>query len=85
MAVAFNNPYTAVIRGHAADYFASGAVSPYRTLWAMAIKTYHHHRTLEDYLAAFLDAGLRLTRLADLTGMAVQGLPRFMLLGLAKE
>jgi hypothetical protein len=64
-------------------------------LWAAGIKTYHHHRTLEEYLDAFVAAGLRLTKLADLPGyMSVHGpetilsegyrFPHFMLLAFAK-
>jgi 2-polyprenyl-3-methyl-5-hydroxy-6-metoxy-1,4-benzoquinol methylase len=33
LALALNNPYGAVIHSHVADYFDSGAVSPYRGLW----------------------------------------------------
>jgi 2-polyprenyl-3-methyl-5-hydroxy-6-metoxy-1,4-benzoquinol methylase len=95
MVHALNNPYGAVIRKHVADYFDSGAVSPYRGLWAAGIKTYHHHRTLEEYLDAFLAADLHLTKLVDLPGHAIPHgphsilpdgyrFPRFMLLALAK-
>jgi hypothetical protein len=45
-------------------------VSPYRGLWAVGIKTYLHHRTLENYLDAFLAAGLQLTKLADVPALA---------------
>ena len=65
LALALNNPYGAVIRQHVADYFDSGAVSPYRALWATGIKVFYRHRTLQDYLDAFLAACLRLTKLAD--------------------
>jgi hypothetical protein len=50
------------------------------------IKVYHHHRTLEEYLDAFLGAGLRLATLADLPAVSSGALPegyrfpRFMLL-----
>jgi SAM-dependent methyltransferase len=91
----FNNPYGGVIHRHVADYFDSGAISPYRGMWTQGIKTYHHHRTLENYLDAFLDAGLRLTKLTDLRSLADDHppwailpdgvtFPRFMLLGFAK-
>jgi SAM-dependent methyltransferase len=94
-ALAFNNPYYAYLSRHVTDYFDSGHVSPYRGLWASGIKVYHYHRTLEDYLDAFLAAGLRLVKLADLTGLAgahpphsmvPEGdrFPRFMLLGFGK-
>jgi len=95
LALAFNNPYSAVIRKHVTDYFDSDAVIPYLGLWAAGIKTYHHHRTLEEYLDAFLVTGLHLTKLADLTGIACvhepstifpewYRFPRFMLLAFAK-
>lgn len=95
LVLALNNPYGAVIRRHVADYFDSGAVTPYRGLWAAGIKVHHHHRTLEEYLDAFLAAGLCLTKLADLPAVvSTQGadtilpagcrFPRFMLLAFAK-
>jgi 2-polyprenyl-3-methyl-5-hydroxy-6-metoxy-1,4-benzoquinol methylase len=91
LVLALNNPYGAVIRGHAADYFASGTTSPYRGLWAAGIRVRHRHRTLEEYLDAFLGAGVRLVKLADLETLSEahgQGsvlpeghrFPRFMLL-----
>lgn len=95
MAVALNNPYGAVVHHHITDYFATGARSPYRGLWALGVKTYHHHRTLENYLDAFLEAGLHLTKLRDLdaqseirgrqTGLSEDGrFPRFMVLGFVR-
>jgi 2-polyprenyl-3-methyl-5-hydroxy-6-metoxy-1,4-benzoquinol methylase len=95
LVLAFNNPYCGVIHQHVTDYFDSGAVSPYRRLWAVGIKVYYYHRTLEDYLDAFLAAGLRLTKLADLEAMAGERpahallpddvrFPRFMLLAFSK-
>ena len=95
MVHAFNNPYAAVIRKHVANYFDSGVRSPYVGLWEAGIKTYHHHRTLEEYLDAFLINGMRLTKLADLSGRAIvhepgsilpEGylFPRFMLVAFSK-
>jgi len=95
LVVAFNSPYGAVIRRNVADYFDSGATAPYRGLWAMGIKTYLRHRTTEEYLDAFLGAGLRLTKLADSVANCFQPgpdsilpegsrFPRFMLLRFAK-
>ncbi len=94
--LAFNNPYAGVARGHATDYFATGAVSPYRGLWAAGIRAYFHHRTLEEYLDAFLGAGLRLVKLADLPALAGDHpphslipdgyrFPRFMILAFASS
>jgi SAM-dependent methyltransferase len=95
LVLAFNNPYNAVIRASVADYFDSGAVTPYRGLWEAGIRSYYYHHTLPEYLDEFLGAGLRLTKLADLTGNAsVHGprsilpeggrFPRHMLLAFAK-
>jgi len=95
LVLAFSNPYGAIIRKHVTDYFDSDAVSSYRGLWAAGIKTYHYHRTMEEYLDAFLVTGLHLTKLADLTGIASvhdpgtilpQGyrFPNFMLLAFVK-
>jgi hypothetical protein len=61
----------------------------------VGIKVYYHHRTLEEYLDAFLSPGLRLVKLADLTARADQHpphaivpdgdrFPRFMLLGFVR-
>lgn len=95
MVMAINNPYGAVVHHHVTDYFATGARSPYRGLWSLGVKTYQHHRTLENYLDAFLHCGLRLTKLQDLEGLSeLRGLgtglsedarfPRFMLLGFVR-
>jgi 2-polyprenyl-3-methyl-5-hydroxy-6-metoxy-1,4-benzoquinol methylase len=96
LVLSLNNPYGAVVRKHVADYFDSGAVSPYRGLWASGIKVYHHHRTLEEYLDTFLAGGLHLTKLADLAAVASRHgpdtilpegarFPRFMLLAFTKR
>jgi SAM-dependent methyltransferase len=93
--LAFNNPYYGVLSRHVTDYFDSGHASPYRGLWSAGIKVYYYHRTLEEYLDAFLSSGLRLTKLADLAGLADdhpphaivpegERFPRFMLLGFVK-
>ena len=95
LVLAFNNPHSAVIDRHVADYFDSGAVSPYRGLWEAGIKAYYHHRTLEDYLDAFQAGGLRLIKLADIAALAGSHkpdaylptggrFPRFMLLAFRK-
>jgi SAM-dependent methyltransferase len=95
LALAFNNPYSAVTDRHVTDYFDSGAVSPYRGLWESGIQTYYHHRTLENYLDAFYAGGLRLTKLTDVQARADAHrpdaylppggrFPRFMLLAFRK-
>jgi 2-polyprenyl-3-methyl-5-hydroxy-6-metoxy-1,4-benzoquinol methylase len=95
LVLTLNNPYGGVIRKHVADYFDSGAVHPYRGLWAAGIKTYYHHRTLQEYFEAFGAGGLIVTRLVDIPALAsVPGpdtilpsgtrFPRFMVLALVK-
>ncbi|MGH3152737.1 MAG: class I SAM-dependent methyltransferase [Streptosporangiaceae bacterium] len=93
--LAFNNPYSAVVDRHVADYFNSGAASRYRGLWEVGIKTYHYHQTLADYLDAFLTRDLHLTKLIDVVTHADSHrpdawlpsgarFPRFMLLAFSK-
>lgn len=95
LVLAFNSPYGAVVRKHVSDYFASGTVTPYGSLWRLGIKVYHHHRTLGEYLDAFLANGLNLVKLVDLAGVTSQhgpdtilpegvNFPRFMLLAFVK-
>lgn len=63
--LAFNNPYSSVVRQHIADYFDSGALGVYGGLSEQGVKAQYYHRTLEEYLDAFLAAGLRLAKLVD--------------------
>jgi 2-polyprenyl-3-methyl-5-hydroxy-6-metoxy-1,4-benzoquinol methylase len=90
--LAFNNPYSSVIRGHITDYFENGALGVYAGLSARGVKAHYYHRTLEEYLDAFLVAGWRLTGLVDVPDRP--GLPwllppacrfpRFMILAFEK-
>ena len=92
LVLGFNNPYSSVVRGHVTDYFASGTVAVYGGMWDMGIKAHYYHRTLEDYLDAFLGAGFRLAKLvdvpdrSDLLPTLPQGsrFPRFMVLAFDK-
>lgn len=64
--VALNNPYSTVVRGHLADYFANGARGVYGGMTAaLGGEVPYYHRTLEAYLDAFLGAGWRLAKLVD--------------------
>lgn len=65
--LAFNNPYVSVVRGQIADYFANGALGMYGALAEQGIRAHYYHRTLEEYLDAFLNVGLRLAKRADVT------------------
>ena len=92
LVLALNNPYSSVVRGHVTDYFASGALSIYGGMWEMGIKAHYYHRTLEDYLDAFLTARFRLAKLVDvpdrasLSPLLPEGsrFPRFMVLAFDK-
>lgn len=66
MALALNNPYSSVIRKHVPDYFASNRAYPYIGMAEQGHTIHYYHRTLEEYLDAFIAAGLRLTKLVDL-------------------
>lgn len=61
-----NNPYSAVYRGKVKNYFNSGSAVLYAGLSSCGVKVYYYHRTLEEYVMAFRDAGFYLTRLSDL-------------------
>ncbi len=61
----FNNPYSSVVREHIADYFAEGAMGAYIGMAKQGVPARYYHRTLEQYLDAFLDARLRLVKLVD--------------------
>ena len=74
--LAFNNPYSIVVRGHVVDYFASGAIANYGGMAAtLGHPLHYYHRTLEDYLDAFLAAGWRLAKLADVSAAPRDDLP----------
>lgn len=88
----FNNPYSSVVREHISDYFAENAMGTYMGMWKQGIKARYYHRTLEQYLDAFLDADLRLVKLVDvpdvfgLGGVRPRGsrFPRFMIVAFEK-
>jgi len=62
----FNNPYSSIVRDHVRDYFDRNAMGTYLGLWQQGIRARYYHRPLEDYLDAFLEAGLQLVKLVDL-------------------
>ena len=85
--LALNNPYSFLVRGegHVTDYFASGARGVYGGLSAqLGVPVRYYHRTLEEYLDAFLGAGLRLRTLADVPSGQSGGIPSFMILAFDK-
>jgi 2-polyprenyl-3-methyl-5-hydroxy-6-metoxy-1,4-benzoquinol methylase len=95
--LAFNNPYDYVRRkGMAASYFASGTAGPVG-LSSVGVHVSFYHRSLAEYVDAFLAAGLQLTKIVDVDHPSVaalrvpgqempvgEELPRFMVLGFAK-
>ena len=91
--LAFNNPYSSVVREHIADYFEQGGRGVYGGMSsAMSTTLYFYHRTLEEYLDAFLAAGFRLVKLADVPERpgvpwalpSIIRFPRFMVLAFDK-
>ena len=60
--LSFTNPYSAVMREKVQSYFDSG----YATLYPWGdSKIYHFHRTMQDYISAFYEAGFLLKSLSD--------------------
>jgi 2-polyprenyl-3-methyl-5-hydroxy-6-metoxy-1,4-benzoquinol methylase len=60
--ISCTNPYSAVMREKVHSYFDSGEAVPYA--WG-DVKIYHFHRTMEDYITAFWQAGFMLKSLSD--------------------
>jgi len=95
--LAFNNPYAYVIRKRlGAAYFQSGTSHPCGLARA-GVGVSFYHRTLGEYVDAFIGAGLQLTTLLDVdhpssarrraAGQDVpidEQLPRFMILAFAR-
>lgn len=93
----FNNPYDYVMRkGHGSAYFTTGGAHPCG-LSSVGVPVFFYHRTLPQYLDAFLDAGLCLTKIVDVDHPAMaarrasgeeiplgEQLPRFMVLAFSK-
>jgi SAM-dependent methyltransferase len=93
----FNNPYDYVMRkGRGSAYFETGVAHPCG-LSSVGVPVFFYHRTLAEYVDAFLNVGLRLTKIVDIDHPAIaarraQGdelplgeqLPRFMVLAFAK-
>lgn len=93
LALAFNNPYSSVVREHISDYFDEESMGVYLGMWEQGIRARYHHRTLEHYLAALLDAGLTLKKLVDVPDAARADwgtlppgsrFPRFMILAFTR-
>ncbi len=72
--LSFNNPYSSLVRGHIADYFDSGAMGTYGGLASRGVTARYFHRTLEEYMDAFLGAGFTLAKLADVSWGEQHGL-----------
>ncbi|HEU0164170.1 MAG TPA: methyltransferase domain-containing protein [Thermomicrobiales bacterium] len=63
--LAFNNPYSSIVREHIIDYFDMEERGTYLGMGERGIHAQYYHRTLEEYLDAFISTGLRLERLVD--------------------
>jgi 2-polyprenyl-3-methyl-5-hydroxy-6-metoxy-1,4-benzoquinol methylase len=93
----FNNPYDYFRRRRLpGGYFASGVSHPCG-LSSVGVNVSFYHRTLAEYVDAFLAAGLHLTKIVDVDHPSIaarraagetlpegEELPRFMVLGFAK-
>lgn len=65
LVLSLNNPYSAIVRGKVHNYFDSGAATLYVGLAKWGVEVYFYHRTFEEYITAFSDAGLLLKNLSD--------------------
>lgn len=74
LVLSMTNPYSAVIREKVDSYFESGSAVPYA--WGGG-QVYHFHRTMQDYITAFRNAGFLLNSLTDvqMTDAMVAQLP----------
>lgn len=60
--LSLTNPYSAVMRQKVESYFDSGMATPYA--WGEG-QVFFYHRTMQEYIAAFCNAGCYLQRLTD--------------------
>jgi SAM-dependent methyltransferase len=95
--IGFNNPYSYVLRrGLGSVYFETGVAHPCG-LSSVGVPVSFYHRTLPEYVDAFLAAGLRLTKIVDVDRPSVGArrasgeplahgdeIPHFMILAFAK-
>jgi len=66
LVLAFNNPYSYVVRNHINNYFDTGKAFPYRGMTKKGVKVHFYQRTLGQYIDACLAAGFQLQQLIDL-------------------
>lgn len=74
LVLSMTNPYSAVMREKVHSYFDSGRAVSYA--WGSG-QVYHFHRTMQDYITAFRNAGFLLNSLTDvqMTDAMVAQLP----------
>ncbi len=65
LVLSLNNPYSAVVRDKMHNYFDAGTAVLYQGLVRWGVEVYFYHRTLEEYITAFRDAGFLLRSLSD--------------------
>lgn len=63
--LSMNNPYSALMREKVDNYFDSGAARLYAGMAQNGIAVFHYHRTMEEYVAAFVEQGMLLRQLID--------------------
>jgi 2-polyprenyl-3-methyl-5-hydroxy-6-metoxy-1,4-benzoquinol methylase len=60
-----SNPYSAVMRNKVEHYFDSGVAREYQGLASRGVRVYHYHRTMEEYITAFVEAGFYVRHYSD--------------------
>jgi 2-polyprenyl-3-methyl-5-hydroxy-6-metoxy-1,4-benzoquinol methylase len=65
LVLSMNNPYSAVVRNKVRNYFDSGKAAEYAGLASKGVRVLFFHRTFEEYVTTFRDAGFLLRSLSD--------------------
>ena len=60
-----SNPYSAVMRDKVEHYFDSGVAREYQGLASRGVRVFHYHRTMEEYITAFVEAGFYVRHYSD--------------------
>lgn len=63
--VSMNNPYSAVMRDKVEHYYDSGSAVEYQGMASRGVRVYYYYRTMEEYIAAFVEAGFSVRHYSD--------------------
>jgi 2-polyprenyl-3-methyl-5-hydroxy-6-metoxy-1,4-benzoquinol methylase len=92
--LSMNNPYSYVTRKQVQDYFDSGFSDQYRGMSEAGLKVFFYHRTLQEYISAFVANGFMLCGLLDVPHTIARDnallpagsrFPYFMILSFVKQ